>query len=62
MAELFDHHRILRVEMVVRVNYLVRKVSLLLVLLELSDLNQEIPNIFDQIPQTHKRQIVRICF
>ena len=62
MAELFDHHRILRVEMVVRVNYLVRKVSLLLVLLELSDLYQEIPNIFDQIPQTHKRQIVRICF
>ena len=62
MTEFFLENGLFRVEVVIGVHNLIRKISLLLVFLELSDLNQEVTNIADQVTQTHEGWIADILF
>ena len=62
MTEFFGKDHVFGVEVVVWVNYFVREVPFLLVLLEFSNLDEESANISDKISETHEGDILKIAF
>lgn len=57
MAKHFYQNIFFTIEIVIRINNLVREISLLFILFELSHLNQKRSNVFNQLLQTNKSRI-----
>lgn len=57
MAEHLDQDILLAIEVIIGVHYLIRKHSLLLVLLEFSNLDEEVADVLDELLQGHEGDI-----